>query len=126
MKKKSTSNNDNLTLAVVGASIAGLATTAYFFLGPKGKTHQRHTKAWAVKMKADVIEKLERAREISEPIYDDIINSVASKYEKSKNVDYKEIEEIARDLKKHWQVISKKAKVAQKTATKRVRIPTKK
>ena len=28
-------------LAVIGASLAGLAATAYFFFGPKGKKHQK-------------------------------------------------------------------------------------
>lgn len=61
-------------------------------------------------MKGDVIEKLETAREISEPVYREIIDSVAVKYEKAKKGDTKEIQEIAQDLKKHWKAISAEAK----------------
>ncbi|MEK9153411.1 MAG: hypothetical protein AAB723_02320 [Patescibacteria group bacterium] len=69
-KKKSGSNAAEMIALGAGlAGLAGLAATAYFFLGPKGKQHQKHTKAWAIKMKGDVIEKLETAREISEPVY---------------------------------------------------------
>ena len=73
-----------IKLAVAGASLAGLAATAYFFFGPKGKKHRQHAKAWAIKMKGDVIEKLEAAREITEPVYREIIDTVAREYEKGK------------------------------------------
>ncbi len=101
-------------LAVLGASLAGLAATAYFFFGPKGKVHQRHAKAWAIKMKGDVVEKLEAAREISEPVYQEIIDSVAAEYEKSKRAGHEEINALAQDLKKHWKTISNAARTAKR------------
>ncbi|MFH0739896.1 MAG: hypothetical protein V1819_02230 [bacterium] len=105
--KKSGSNASSVMGgAILGASLAGLAATAYFFFGPKGKTNQKHTKAWAIKMKGDVIEKLETAREVSEPVYHKIIDSVALQYERSKKANHEEIVELAKDLKKHWQTIT--------------------
>jgi hypothetical protein len=107
MKKKATNNGSNLAeIAIVGASLAGLAATAYFFLGPKGKQHQRNTKAWAIKMKGDVVEKLETARDVSELVYHEIIDSVATEYEKGKKASHEEIIALAQDLKKHWKTIS--------------------
>ena len=108
--KKINNNTNVVTLAVIGASLAGLTGTAYFFLGPKGKKHQKHTRAWAIKMKGDVIEKLEKARVVSEPLYHEIIDTVALRYEKEKKAGSKEIQEIAQDLKKHWGIISREAK----------------
>jgi len=108
MEKKTAKRSlDAAKVAVLGASIASLAATAYFFFGPKGKKNQKHAKAWAIKMKGDVIEKLEVAREVSEPIYHEIIDSVASKYEKGMKAGHEEIKELAQDLKKHWKTISK-------------------
>jgi hypothetical protein len=106
-KKKSEGNA--LELTAIGAGLAGLAATAYFFLGPKGKKHQKDAKAWAIKMKGDVVEKLEQAKEISEPVYEEIINSVAGDYEKGMRAGKEEIAELAADLKKHWSTISKTA-----------------
>lgn len=106
-KKKS--DGKALELSVLGAGLAGLAATAYFFLGPKGKKHQKDAKAWAIKMKGDVVEKLEQAKEISEPVYEEIINSVAGDYEKGMRAGKEEIAELAADLKKHWSTISKTA-----------------
>ena len=109
-KKKSGSNAAEMI--ALGAGLAGLAATAYFFLGPKGKQHQKHTKAWAIKMKGDVIEKLETAREISEPVYHQIIDAVAAKYEKGMKASHAEVSELASDLKKHWKTISHTARAA--------------
>ncbi len=113
MAKKTTKGGSGVVeLAVVGATLAGLAATAYFFLGPKGKTHQKHAKAWAIKMKGDVVEKLELAREMSKPVYQEIIDSVASEYEKGKKASHEEIDALAQDLKKHWKTISHGSRVA--------------
>lgn len=112
-KKISKARNNGskiVKLSVLGASLAGLAATAYFFLGPNGKKNQRHTKAWAVKMKADVIEKLEAAREITEPVYHQIIDSVSKEYAIGLKAGKEEVQAVANDLKKHWKTISKSAR----------------
>lgn len=121
MEKKTTkrkSSSSAMEIAVLGASLAGLAATAYFFLGPKGKKNQKHVKAWAIKMKGDVVEKLETAREISEPVYHEIIDSVAAEYKKGKKAGQEEIRELALDLKKHWKTISNTARTAKRDAVK--------
>lgn len=104
LKKKS--NNNAVGIAVLGASLAGLAAGAYFFFGPNGKKNQKNAKAWAIKMKGDVVEKLEAAKEVTEPIYHKIIDTVAKKYAKGSKATEKEIDELAKDLKKHWKSIS--------------------
>ena len=115
MKKKS-NNSKAVKLALVGAGLASLAATAYFFLGPKGKQHRKQARAWAIKMKGDVVEKLETAREMSEPAYRAVVDSVAKMYGKRKglNVSSKEIQALAKDLKKHWRVISASTRTAGK------------
>ena len=112
MAKKNNSNAVQLT--ILGTTLAGLVAGAYFFLGPKGKKHQRHAKAWAIKMKGDVVEKLEQASEITEPVYHEIINSVSKDYEKGMKAGRAEIDELATDLKKHWKTISGTAKIAKR------------
>jgi len=111
MEKKTTASGSSaVKMVVLGASLAGLAAAAYFFFGPSGKKHQRHAKAWAIKMKGDVVEKLEMVSEISEPVYQEIIDSVAVEYEKGKKAGHEEIAALAQDLKKHWNTISKSAR----------------
>ena len=126
MKKKTSSGSKAVKLAVIGASLAGLAAGAYFFLGPKGKKHQKQAKAWAIKMKGDVVEKLEAARNVSESAYHGIIDSVASRYERSRKASRGEIQALARDLKKHWKVISGSARAAKRGGAKSKKRTTKK
>ena len=109
---KKANNGTAVKLAVLGASLAGIAAGAYFVFGPKGKKHREHAKAWAIKMKGEVVEKLEAAKEITEPIYLDIIDAVTKEYKKGKKASQPEIEALAADLKKHWKSMSKLAMAA--------------
>ena len=118
MKKKIVSKSSKVNMAVLGAGLAGLAAGAYFFYGPKGKKHQKAAKAWSIKMKGDIVEKLEKARDISEPIYNEIVDKVAAKYEKGAKAGRNEIESLAKDLKKHWKTISAGAKAGKRDVVK--------
>jgi len=125
MKKNINHSSGKMKLFVLGASLAGLAA-AYFFLGPKNKKNLKNTKSWAIKMRGDIIEKLEKARDISETVYGEIIDSIATKYEKNLKSNSQEIRELAQDLKKHWRVISKSVETKRKDIVKKVVKPTKK
>lgn len=109
MNKSDSNGPSKAGLVVAGVAIAGLAATAYFFFGPDGKKHQKHAKAWAIKMKGEIIEKLEAAREVTEPIYNNIIDSVATEYAGAKKADKAQIDELVADLKKHWATFAKNA-----------------
>ncbi|MFA6294907.1 MAG: hypothetical protein WC666_00595 [Candidatus Paceibacterota bacterium] len=112
MKKKTIKKSSSIAkYTAIGAGLASIAA-AYFFLGPKGKKHQKQTKAWAIKMKADVVEKLEEARDMSESAYHQIIDSVAKEYEQKAKVGREEIQSLAKDLKKHWKLISKETGIS--------------
>jgi hypothetical protein len=117
MKKKA-DNTHAAQLAVIGASLAGLAATAYFLFGPKSKKRREHAKAWAIKMKGEVVERLETAREITQPVYQEIIDTVAKDYATGKKAGQEEIEAVAKDLKAHWKSISSLAIATKQAATK--------
>ena len=106
-QKKVEKKSQMMPLGLLGASLVGLAAATYFFFGPGGKKNQKNTKAWAIKMKADVIEGLEKARVVSEPAYRAIIDAVAAKYEKKLKSSPKEVQALAQDLKKHWRTFVK-------------------
>jgi hypothetical protein len=102
----------------IGAGIAAISAAAYIMFGPQGKKNRKIVRGWAVKMKGEVIEKLENAKEITEPVYHSIIDQVKSKYSKVKNIDMKELEDVVLDIKKHWKSLEKDAKIAMKGKTK--------
>ncbi len=120
-KTKETSNI--LKYTTIGVSLASLAAGAYFFFGPKGKKHQKHAKAWVIKMKGDIVEKLESAKEVTEPIYHAIIDTVAADYKKKIKNSQGDMAEIVDDLKKQWKNLNKavksKTSLKKKAATKK-------
>jgi len=117
--KKTEEKSETLKYTVVGVSLASLAAGAYFFFGPKGKKHQKHAKAWVIKMKGDIIEKLESAKEVTEPVYHAIIDTVALNYKKKIKNGKEDINEIVDDLKKQWKNLAKTVKSKTKTSTKK-------
>ena len=117
--KKTTKKGVNTAEVVgIGAGIAALSAAAYIMFGPDAKKNRKAVRGWAVKMKGEVIEKLEQAKEITEPIYHNIVDQVEAKYAKAKNVDAKELEAIVTDIRKHWKSLERDAKAAVKGKTK--------
>ncbi len=98
----------------IGATVAALGAAAYILFGPEGKKNKKVIRGWAVKMKGEIIEKLEEVKEISEPVYQNIIDKVSEKYAKVKKVDPKELEVAILDVKKHWKTMMKDAKPKKK------------
>lgn len=117
--KKIEERSDTLRYATIGVSLASLAAGTYFFFGPKGKKHQKHAKAWVIKMKGDIVEKLESAKEVTEPIYHAIIDTVAADYMKKMKTGKEDVAEIIVDLKKQWSTLSKAIKSKPKTSGKK-------
>lgn len=111
-KSKNTSKVGEAVL--VGAGIAAVAAATYFLTGKKGEKNRKHLRGWAVKMKGEVLEKLEDAKEVTEPIYNNIVDTVAKTSVVAGAVSRKEIMELADQLKKDWKAITRAAKGASK------------
>lgn len=98
------------TMVEVGAGVAALGAATYLLFGPKGKQNRKAIKGWAVKMKGEIIEEFEKAKNLTEPVYHDIVNKIQAKYSKIKNVDSAELQTLITEIKKHWKAIEKEAK----------------
>lgn len=101
--------NTKQAAAVAGAvvSLAALTAAGYFIFGPNGKNNRKQIKGWTLKLKGDVLERLEKLRDVTPEVYNDIIDDVAVKYSKLKSIDAAELALIVADLKKHWSAISR-------------------
>jgi hypothetical protein len=103
----------------ISATVAALGAAAYVLFGPEGKKNKKAIKGWAVKMKGEIIEKLEDAKEITEPVYHKIIDTVAAKYSKVKKVDAQDLELAVAEVKKHWKTMVKDAQPKKKAKAKK-------
>jgi hypothetical protein len=120
---KAKSNAVGIGIGLSTAAVA--AASAYFLYGSKSAAKNRKVvKSWALKAKAEVLEKLEDASEMSQKEYDALIKSVSGAYAGAKNASKKDILEFSKEMKDHWKQIEKAAaplKKTAKTATKTVK-----
>lgn len=119
-KKTSKANNGGAGKALaVGVGVAAVSAAAYLLFGPEGKKNRKKVQGWAVKMKGEMIEKFEKAQEVTEPIYHKVVDEVSAKYAKLKNVDKKDVDDAVAEVKKHWNALMRDVKPkAKKTAKK--------
>jgi hypothetical protein len=106
------------TIIGIGAGIAAATAAAYVLFGPEGKKNRKIIKGWSVKMKGEIIEKFENAKELTEPVYHEIIDNVQAKYAKLKNVDQEDLTKVVTEIKKHWKTLKKEAMGKTKTSKK--------
>lgn len=122
MKKTNNKKQDGVVgkVVAIGAGIAALGAASYYFFGPKGKAHRDQLKGWMLKMKAEIVEKLEDSKEVTEEAYMKIIDVVSAKYAKLGKIDGDELSSYVAKLKKGWKEISGQKKAAVKKAVKKV------
>lgn len=107
---KKTKNGSGVKTAIgIGAGVAVLGAAAYVLFGPNAKKNRKIIRGWAVKMKGEIIEEFEKAKDLTEPVYNTIIDKAQARYSKFNNVDKKELEALVKDIKKHWKAIKKDA-----------------
>lgn len=109
--------------AALGAAAAAAATGLYIY----GKTHPaaaKKAKAWSLKAKAEMLEKLEKMQDVSEVAYNAAADAVTAKYAKLKDVGDDQAQALNAELKRYFRAIKRemnaggKKKTAKKTAKK--------
>lgn len=120
-KKNSTSTSSSAKKAraraqrTAGGIVAGLsalaaagAFAAYLLYGSKhAKRNRAKVRGWMLKAKGEVIEKLEKAKEVNEEVVQTIIDQVMAKYAKLKNVGEKEAQRLREELQRHWRAAAR-------------------
>lgn len=131
-KKKTTKKTEGKKSLFIGAAVAGAAaaTAAYYLYGPKGKQHRSQIKGWTLKAQGEVMERIEKLKEIDRDTYNKVVDDVTKKYAKAKNVAAKEVASFAQDVKAQWEHVEnefeKGAKKGKKAAKKAVKKASKK
>ncbi len=94
-----------------GIGIAALAAaSSYFLYGKKGSKNREAIAGWTLKMKGEVLDKMEKIKEINEDKYYDLVDTVAVKYKRVKNVSATELKHLVKELKAGWAHIKKQIK----------------
>lgn len=122
MAKKKEESHGILPLAAgVIAGVAGM-----YFLHGHGKVptaNRKKIKGYLVKAKGEVLEKMEKMKEVNEETFNTVIDTVLAKYNKLPDEQRAEVELLAKDMKKHWKAIKRdllpKPKAKKKPAPKK-------
>ena len=94
----------------IAAAVAAVAG-AYFLYGAKeAPKNRKKIKAWSLRAKGEVLEKLEKLSDINEEVYHKIVDDVSEKYKKVKNIDLEDLEKFVGELKSHWKKIEREVK----------------
>ncbi len=103
----------------VGVTAALLsAAGAYFLYGSKDAAKNRKTvKSWMLKAKAEVLEGIEKAQDLSKEDYERMVNKSVAAYSKLKGASAAEIAQFAGEMKSHWKLLEKKGQAAKAVVT---------
>jgi hypothetical protein len=116
MKKE----NHNVAVGVTIAAVAAAAAGAIFLYGKDGNKRRKKVSSWMLKAKGEILERMEKLKDVNEDAYKKIVDTVSEKYAKVKNVDPEEVAVLMSELKGHWNNIKKQlAGPAKKKAVKK-------
>lgn len=94
-----------------GVGLAALAAIgAYFLTGKRGVKNREAIKGWTLKMKGEVLEKVEKVKQLDKDDYEKIVDDVAERYGKLERVSAEELKRLTVELKKAWEHIRKEMK----------------
>lgn len=107
-KKTEVSNSKAVGLGIgLTAAIAAAAGTFFLYGSKNASKNRKAVKSWTLKAKAEVLEGLEQAKEMSQEEYEELINAVSGAYKGAKNATKGDIVEFQKEMKDHWNKISK-------------------
>lgn len=94
---------------LIGAGlVAGAALAAWLLASPKTrKKTEVKIKGWMRDMQKEVAVRVKAIQDLSQEKYNKIIDDVKPKYEALRDVSATEIESFAKELKAHWDNISR-------------------
>jgi hypothetical protein len=95
-------NFKNMAIGAVAATVAG----AYYLYGSReGQAVRKNMGAMAVKMKGEMMQGLEKLKEVSEPKYKELVKKVEEKYKKA--AEKTEVKKVIGEITSVWNRMKK-------------------
>ncbi len=124
-KKQANSKKGELTggeIAGIGIGItaaAAAAAGAYFLYGSKNaKKNRQKVKSWGLRAKAEALEAIEKAENMTKEEYEAMIDKIGSAYSVIKDASKADIADFKKEMKSYWKNIAAEAGKGVKRATK--------
>lgn len=95
-------------LVGAGLGVALVAALGTFLMyGERGEKNRKLIAGWVLKMKGEVLEKAEEAKDLGEEEYYRIVDEVSSRYARLGKVGAEELKHMTAELKGAWGRISR-------------------
>jgi hypothetical protein len=96
---------------IIGGLAAATAAGIYFLHHNKGaQKKMKNIKGWVIKAKGEILEKVEKLKEVNEDLYNNAVDAVMTRYKKLSTIDGTELAVVTAELKSHWKNIAKELK----------------
>ncbi len=125
MKNNTNKGMSGGKVMAIGATAAAIGGAAYYFLGPKGKQHQRSAKKWTKDAASQIAEKAQKAKNLSESVYANIVDGVVMPYVAEGVALKREAQSFSRALKSDWKHIKSSAQKSFQSKKKEVKTKVK-
>lgn len=103
-KKAQISDAQKLGIGVGLTTAAVAAAGAYFLYGAKDAPENRKkVKSGILRAKAEVLESLENAKEITEAEFQDLVNGVVETYSTVQNLSKKDLKDFKSEMMENWE-----------------------
>ena len=103
-----TKTNKMIGAGIGMAALAALGT--YFLYGERGAKNRKMISGWILKMKGEILEKVEDIKELNEEDYYRIVDEVSARYAKLERVGSAELKHLTEELKGAWVHLGKQLK----------------
>lgn len=98
------------TMIEAGLGVAAVAALgAYFLYGKNGGSNRAKVAGWALRMKGEVLEKVEEFKDINKAEYHKIVDEVSAHYVNLGKVSEEELKRLVRELKDAWEHVKQAA-----------------
>jgi gas vesicle protein len=110
-QSQSNSGKKYLGYGLLTAGAVAAAAGAYFFYGsPNSSKNRKRVKGWMLKARGELMDQIEKHKEISEDKYYQLVDRIVGRYKNVKNATNQELKELEDDLKSSWTKIERAAK----------------
>ena|SRR3989344_250839 len=93
---------------IVGIASFAALLGAYFLYGTKkGKQKRKDISGWMIKMKGEVVERLEGLKDVNEETYGKVVDDVSRHFQKIKKVSATELASLVAELKADWKALKR-------------------
>ena len=110
MASNKQNSSDHVALKATALALLAAAGVAFLYGTDAGKKSRKVIKGWTLKAKGEILDRLENSKDITETIYQGIVDSVAKKYQAVKKIEKSELDQFVKEMKGHWNRIRQEVK----------------